>query len=100
MIPIFDRAHFDHMTGADAGLQTEILGLFRGQVAAWRDGLRLDAPGWADTVHTLKGSARGIGLMRLAAACERAEEDASEAALVDLRATLDATLAALDAPSR
>jgi HPt (histidine-containing phosphotransfer) domain-containing protein len=48
-------------------------------------------------VHTLKGSARGIGLSALAAACEAAEtaED-SEAALADVRVALGEALTALE----
>ena len=33
---VLDRAHFDHMTGADRALQLEVLGLFRMQVEGWR----------------------------------------------------------------
>lgn len=69
---ILDRAHFDHMTGADRALQLEVLGLFRTQVEGWNAALNAGA-GWRDAVHTLKGSARGIGLAALAAACEAAE---------------------------
>lgn len=89
----FDRTHFAHMTGDDHPLQLEILALFRGQVAAWEALLRPDAPGasWRDAAHTLKGSARGIGLWALAEACETAEA-ASEA---DVPAALTALNAAL-----
>ncbi len=97
--PIFDRVHFDHMTGGDRALQAEILGLFRGQVANWRVGLTSDAPGWKDAAHMLKGSARGIGLERLALACERAENEGGEAALSEVRAELDAALAAMETPA-
>jgi HPt (histidine-containing phosphotransfer) domain-containing protein len=89
---VFDRAHFAHMTGADAALQAEVAALFRAQVEEWRDGLaRLDR----DTVHTLKGSARGIGLEALAAACEAAEKNPDAAGA--LAAALDEALAALAA---
>ena len=70
----------------------ELIAIERDGVAAERIDRLLRA------FHTLKGSARGIGLMRLAAACERAEDEASEAALMDLRSILDETMAALDAP--
>ena len=96
---VFDPAHFAHMTGDDVSLQREIVGLFRGQVAAWRGALSpsTPAPGWRDTVHTLKGSARGIGLSALAEACEAAEQSGTPLALVALHAALDDALAALDA---
>jgi HPt (histidine-containing phosphotransfer) domain-containing protein len=53
--------------------------------------------GWREAVHTLKGSARGIGFAALAAACEAAEtaED-SEAALAEIRVALHQALAALE----
>jgi HPt (histidine-containing phosphotransfer) domain-containing protein len=93
---VLDRAHFDHMTGADRALQVEVLGLFRAQVDGWTAAMA-DATAWREAVHTLKGSARGIGLNALAAACEAAEtaED-SEAALADLRVALAQALAALE----
>ncbi|MEZ5956568.1 MAG: Hpt domain-containing protein [Hyphomonadaceae bacterium] len=93
---ILDRAHFDHMTGADRALQIEVLGLFRTQVEGWSAAMA-SAAGWREAVHTLKGSARGIGLNALAAACEAAEtaED-SEEGLAGVRAALDEALGALE----
>jgi HPt (histidine-containing phosphotransfer) domain-containing protein len=91
----FDRAHFDHMTGADRALQAEILALFRDQVAGWRAALGGDGD-WRMRVHTLKGSAQGIGLNALAAACEAAEVSGAEAALASVRAALEEALAALE----
>jgi HPt (histidine-containing phosphotransfer) domain-containing protein len=89
---VLDRAHFDHMTAADRALQAEIIGLFRMQAEVWREGLaRRDR----DTLHTLKGSARGIGLHALAAACEAAEAG-SERGLTEVLAALDQALAALE----
>lgn len=98
MAALFDTAHFDHMTGGDRALQGEVIGLFRGQVAAWSVALGQGA-GWRDAAHTIKGSARGIGLFALAEACEAAEAapDVEAApALAHLRSALDAALAALD----
>ena len=93
---VFDRAHFDHMTGADRALQVEVLGLFRTQVEGWSASMA-SASGWREAVHTLKGSARGIGLNTLAAACEAAEtaED-SEAGLAGVRVALNEALGALE----
>lgn len=72
--PSLDRAHFAMMTAGDAALQSEVADLFRGQVREWRDALSAPvAGGWADALHKLKGSARGIGLAALAQACEEAE---------------------------
>lgn len=72
--PPLDRAHFAMMTGGDMLLQAEIVGLFRGQVAEWRTAMAAPSgEGWAEALHKLKGSARGIGLFPLADACEAAE---------------------------
>lgn len=96
MTDVFDRAHFDMMTAGDRGLQLEVLGLFRAQVEGWSAAFAAGAE-WRDTVHTMKGSARGIGLSKLAAACEAAEANSSDAAaLAQVRAALDEALAALE----
>jgi HPt (histidine-containing phosphotransfer) domain-containing protein len=95
---VLDRAHFDHMTGADRALQLEVLGLFRGQVEGWRDAFA-GRGNWRDAVHTMKGSARGIGLNALAAACEAAEqatESERAEALESLRAALLEALSVLE----
>ena len=95
---VLDRAHFDHMTGGDRALQIEVVGLFRQQVDAWRARLA-SGEGWRDGAHTLKGSARGIGLDALAAACEAAEsapESQRLAALSDVHRALSAALGELE----
>lgn len=94
---ILDRAHFDMMTGADRALQLEVLGLFRMQVDGWRDAFGADE--WRAAVHTMKGSARGIGLTALAAACEQAEtapDDERDAAMGAVRQALAEALGALE----
>jgi HPt (histidine-containing phosphotransfer) domain-containing protein len=95
---VLDRAHFDHMTGADRTLQLEVLGLFRGQAQGWTEACAGGA-NWRDAVHTLKGSARGIGFSTLAAVCEEAEnspETEVSASLARVRAALNEALAALE----
>jgi HPt (histidine-containing phosphotransfer) domain-containing protein len=67
---------FDYLEAYAAGdrqVVSEVLGLFRAQAETWR--VRLAEPGadWRDLVHTIKGSARGIGATALAEVCERAE---------------------------
>lgn len=101
MAAVFDADHFRTMTGGDAALQAEVAGLFREQAAKALDTLR--GGGQAETlriaVHTLKGSARGIGLWALAEACERAEPRvAEETARHEVRAALAEALDALAAP--
>lgn len=94
MTPVLDRDHFAYMTGHDAVLQREILGLFRGQIDGW-EAVFAAGGDWRTAVHTLKGSARGIGLMRLAAACEAAE-NAPHEGLAGVRAALNEALAELE----
>ncbi len=94
MNAVLDRAHFDHMTGADRALQSEVIGLFRQQAEGWRAAFA-QTQGWREAVHTLKGSARGIGLPALAAACEAAEA-ASERGLTDVLVALEQALVALE----
>jgi HPt (histidine-containing phosphotransfer) domain-containing protein len=91
---VLDRAHFAHMTAGDRALQREIVGLFRDQAAGWDAALAAGSE-WRDAAHTLKGSARGIGLVKLAAACEAAEIE-GEVALAGVRAALSEAMAALD----
>lgn len=96
---VLDRAHFDMMTGTDRALQLEVLGLFRAQVDGWSAAIAAGAD-WRAAVHTMKGSARGIGLNALAAACETAEQspdgESAATALATLRAALADALAALE----
>lgn len=109
MLETFDRAHFAMMTGGDSALQAEILAIFRVQAQLWTRLLIPDAPTvtWADAAHTAKGSARGLGLWRLAEACEQAEQlgragavegEMVRAALGRVRAALDEALEAIAAP--
>ncbi|HVZ99256.1 MAG TPA: Hpt domain-containing protein [Caulobacterales bacterium] len=102
---VFDPEHFAHMTGGDVGLQREVVGMFRAQVASWALVLAPESEPRAcrAALHTLKGSARGIGLWVLAECCETAEAafDPTDgdvaAALADVHAALTEALAALDA---
>ena len=67
--------HLLSMTGGDADLADEIIGIFRQQAEIWSRLLdpRADATQWADAVHTLKGSALSIGAEQLAEVCKIAE---------------------------
>lgn len=105
---LFDADHFAVMTGGDEALQREIVALFRMQAALWSRLLIPDAPvpTWAETAHTVKGSARGLGLWLLADACAEAEQMAKTGlkdgpaialALDRVRRRLEEGLAALDA---
>lgn len=73
---VLDIDHFGHMTGGDAALQAEIITLFRAQAELWSRLLVVDAPvqTWRDAAHSAKGSARGLGLWKLAEVCAKAEQ--------------------------
>jgi len=72
---VIDCDHFHTMTGGDRALQAEVLAIFDEQSELWRRLLIPDAPvhTWRYAAHTVKGSARGLGLWALAQACETAE---------------------------
>jgi HPt (histidine-containing phosphotransfer) domain-containing protein len=89
---LFDRAHFGVMTGEDRALQVEVVGLFRQQAEAMAGLFAADEPAeiWRPAAHKLKGSARGIGLWRLAQACADVEDAGGDAR--EQRAALRAAL--------
>jgi len=73
--PEIDFDHLNQYVGGDADLTREVFGLFRNQVEMWGRGLTADADDdmWANVLHSLKGSARAVGAMGLAEACEKNE---------------------------
>ncbi|PHR59236.1 MAG: phosphotransferase [Robiginitomaculum sp.] len=73
--PAIDLEHLHQYTGDDLNLEKEIYSLFREQVRMWLRMLVADADNeaWSSAAHSLKGSARGLGAHKLAAACETAE---------------------------
>ena len=73
-----DLVHLSRMTLGDRGLEREVLALFDRQATVMVSRMRSAAPGSVTTVaHTLKGSARGVGAWRVAAAAEAVELAAS-----------------------
>ncbi len=70
-----DFTHLNKYVSSDPELTREVFGLFRNQVEIWGKSLRADADDdlWANVMHSLKGSARAVGAMGLAEACEKAE---------------------------
>ncbi len=88
---------FDYLEGFAAGdrrVVTEVLELFLIEAKDWLE--RLDGPGWADLLHTMKGAGRGVGAHALGEICERAEVDGREMA-PDVRTALAATVAEIEA---
>lgn len=104
--PLLDRAHLKAMTGGDHDLAVEIVELFQHQAEIWARLLdpKLPPDQWADAAHTLKGSSLGVGAVRLAAVCEKAERmgradtppsvTAAAVALSDIKDVLGDTLEA------
>ena len=73
-----DRVHLERMTFGDRGLEREVLELFDRQSHMLM--VRMRAGGddaVAPLAHTLKGSAAGVGAIRVAAAADAAEQSAS-----------------------
>lgn len=72
---IIDLDQLKTMTGGDAGLAAEALGIFRQSAELWSRLLdpKAEAAQWADAAHGIKGAARSVGLMPLGDACEAVE---------------------------
>jgi HPt (histidine-containing phosphotransfer) domain-containing protein len=99
-----DIAHLARMTLGDAGLEREVLAMFAGQSAGLVGALAALPANATALAHTLKGSARAIGAVRVAEAAEwleaamRDDADASRALAVlqdsvaEARAAIDAIL--------
>ncbi|MBJ7317245.1 MAG: Hpt domain-containing protein [Brevundimonas sp.] len=87
-----DFSVLEAMTGGDASISEEVLGLFVEQAALWSVLLNPKADGWRDGVHTIRGAAAGIGAGDLASIC--AEAEATEQALA--APALDRVKTALD----
>ena len=89
---VVDFAYLEQFAAGDEALIEEVLELFREQSAIWGALLRADHEGWKDAVHTLKGSARGVGAFALGDVCEICEIGGPQA-LTKVRDALDAALA-------
>ena len=87
-----DFAYLEAFAAGDAQVIEEVLALFREQAALWSKMLDPTFEGWLDAVHTIKGSARGVGAFALGDACERAETLGPEG-LDGVRDALDVALA-------
>ncbi len=90
-----DVAVLEAFTQGDAALADEVLGLFQEQARLWSPLLDPQEPGWKDAVHTLKGSAAGVGAQGLAEACARAEQADTPILVGRLEAVRDALDVAL-----
>ncbi len=95
--PVIDRAHLRQMTAGARELERELLQLFDTQCAVLIDRMaQCEAPARAALAHTLKGSALGIGALRvaeMAAALEHAGEGHTPALAELQRAVMQARAA-------
>ena len=95
--PVLDQEKLDQNTMSNAELQRELFLLFFDQTPLYVDQMeearaRGDAEGWRQAAHGVKGSARALGLIRVAVVATEAEAGKPEAATVDaLREALEAT---------
>ena len=97
-----DAEHLVQMTFGDHRLEREVLEIFRRQAAIMLSRIGgVEAAAAAAAIHTLKGSARGIGAWRVARAAERLEQACGEAdhaaSLAELQAATLEARAAIDA---
>ena len=73
--PAIDTQHLSRMTLGEHSLQREVLALFDRQADILLPRIRKGTPAVAAaSVHTLKGSAAGIGAFRVARAAEAVEQ--------------------------
>lgn len=90
-LPVLDRSHLRRMTGGAKGLEHELLLLFDTQCAVLMERMAQSTPpARATLAHTLKGSALGMGALRVAAAAAAVETTGNEqtAALMRLNETV------------
>ena len=98
MLTSIDQVHLERMTLGDRSLEREVLEIFARQTAMTLQRIAGAGPArTAAAAHTLKGSARGIGAWRVAAAAERLEQAAASAA--DDGEVMLAAIAELEAAS-
>jgi len=91
-----DFAYLEGFAAGDRQVVSEVLALFLKQAEAWDPALRAADPGWRDVVHTIKGSARGVGANALGDVCVHCEAQGPDG-LPAVRESLAATVAEIAA---
>jgi HPt (histidine-containing phosphotransfer) domain-containing protein len=88
--PVIDRAHLVRMTAGASDLERDLLRLFDTQCGVLMERMAQCPATRSTLAHTLKGSALGIGAMRVAQAAAAVEcgEEQQTAALVRLNAAV------------
>jgi hypothetical protein len=93
---VVDRAHLARMTLGDQRLEAEVLALFDRQADLLLARMTGATPAAvAAFAHTLKGSARGIGMWRVAAAAEAVERAAGNCEPPAIAGAVDQLAAAI-----
>jgi HPt (histidine-containing phosphotransfer) domain-containing protein len=87
-----DFGYLEGFAAGDRRVVSEVLTLFRQQAEAWALSLDATDPAWRDVVHTIKGSARGVGANALGDICAVAEAE-GPTGLAAVRAALEAAVA-------
>ncbi|HEY2751568.1 Hpt domain-containing protein [Phenylobacterium sp.] len=87
-----DFGYLEGFAAGDRRVVSEVLTLFRQQAEAWVLSLDAADPAWRDVVHTIKGSARGVGANALGDICAAAEAE-GPTGLAAVRAALEAAVA-------
>jgi HPt (histidine-containing phosphotransfer) domain-containing protein len=74
-LPPVDHAHLARYTFGNRALEVEVLQLFAAQAPDYLADLRAaqTEKAWRDAAHTLKGSARAVGALKVADCAERVE---------------------------
>ena len=70
-----DFEFLETFAAGDADVVRDVLVLFLEQAKTWEIALARPDDGWRDLVHTIKGTARGIGAHALGDLAERAEQE-------------------------
>jgi len=70
-----DFDHLNQYVAGDPALTAEVFGMFQHQVEMWGRMLTVDADDeiWESVTHSLKGTAKAVGAVKLADLCEQAE---------------------------
>ena len=101
---LLDREKLDENTMSNAELQRELFVLFFDQVPVYIDQLDEaaqsgDTDAWKQAAHGVKGSARALGFVRVAALSREAELLGPDAAIVEtLREAVEATRSVVGEP--
>ena len=70
-----DFEYLETFAAGDRAVVGDVLRLFLEQAKGWEIGLARPDDGWSDLVHTIKGTARGIGAHELGDLAAEAERD-------------------------